>query len=280
MKISVSMYSLASTIKKENWTIADFVHYAKSISLDGVELLDMYWPESEDRDAVVEQVKRVLNETGLLVSAYDVSNDFVKESPEERKKEVGKVLDAIRIAKQLGAPVVRVFCGDVHGDITFEDGADWIIECLRHCKEVAEQENIVLAVENHGLLAGKSEMVEHIIKAVDSPFVKMTFDTGNFLLVHESPVDAFNRLKDDVVHVHFKDFREKKEHESFRGFRSTEGVELIGVVPGDGLVNLNYIVQGLKGIDYDGWLSIEYEGFDDAKLANEEAVNRLRNRLK
>lgn len=279
MKISVSMYSLSSTIQKESWTIADFIHYAKSISLDGVELLDMYWPNQENHHSEIESIKQVLAETGLKVSAYDVSNNFVKESQEERMKEVEKVLDGILIAKQLGAPVVRVFCGDVHGDITFEDGADWIIKSLNLCKEAAEKENIVLAVENHGLLAGKSTMVEHIIQAVNSPFVKMTFDTGNFLLVHESPVDAFNRLKSDIVHVHFKDFREKEEHESFRGFRSTEGVELIGVVPGDGMVNLDTIVQGLKDNDYDGWLSIEYEGFEDAKLANEEAVSRLRNEL-
>ena len=45
------------------------------------------------------------------------------------------------------------------------------------------------------------------------------------------------------------------------------------------MVNLDLIIQGLKELDYDGWLSIEYEGHDDAKLANEEAVNRLRNRL-
>lgn len=279
MKISVSMYSLSSTIKKENWTIADFIHYAKSISLDGVELLDMYWPNDEDVQSEVEKVKHVLNETGLHVSAYDVSNNFVKESPEERMKEVEKVLDGIHIAKQLGAPVVRVFCGDVHGDITFDDGSEWIIESLKLCVETAEQENIVLAIENHGLLAGKSEMIDHIIQAVNSPFVKSTFDTGNFLLVHESPLEAFNRLKGDIVHVHFKDFREKEDHESLRGFRSTEGKELIGTVPGDGLVNLDLIIQGLKEIDYDGWLSIEYEGHDDAKLANEEAVNRLRNRL-
>ena len=43
MNISVSMYSLASTIRKENWSIVDFIDYASSISVDGVELLDIYW---------------------------------------------------------------------------------------------------------------------------------------------------------------------------------------------------------------------------------------------
>lgn len=42
MNISVSIHSLASSIQKENWFILDFIDYAKRISLDSVELLDMY----------------------------------------------------------------------------------------------------------------------------------------------------------------------------------------------------------------------------------------------
>lgn len=279
MNISVSMYSLASALKKENWSIIDFIDYAKHISLDGVELLDFYWENQADKSEEINQVKEALQKHGLRVSAYDVSNNFVKATSEERKAEVAKIIDGITVAKQLGTNVVRVFCGDLSGDLTYEDGQEWIVEGLRACAALAEKEQIYLAVENHGLLAGKSEQVLEIIEKVNSPYVKSTFDTGNFLLVHEDPTKAFEQLKEEIVHVHFKDFRQKKINESYRGFKSTEGVELIGVIPGDGEVDLASIVNGLKGIDYDGWLSIEYEGYDDAKMANEEAVNRLRRLL-
>ena len=277
MNISVSMYSLASTIRKENWSIVDFIDYASSISIDGVELLDIYWT---NKDEEIVEVLTALKSYDLQVSAYDITNNFVKESVEERAEEVAKVLNGIQVAKKLGTNIVRVFCGDIQGDKTYENGSAWIIEGLKECAEIAEKEQVYLAIENHGLLAGKSKQVSEIIKAVNSPFVKSTFDTGNFLLVHEKPTEAFEQLKDEIVHVHFKDFREKIENESLRGFRSTEGVELIGVIPGDGEVDLAYIVNGLKNSNYDGWLSIEYEGHDDAKMANEEAVNRLRNLLK
>ncbi|WP_411197841.1 sugar phosphate isomerase/epimerase family protein [Sporosarcina sp. ANT_H38] len=189
-------------------------------------------------------------------------------------------MNGIQIAKKLGTNIVRIFCGDIQRDKTYENGSAWIIEGLKKCAETAEKEQVYLAIENHGLLAGKSKQVSEIIKAVNSPFVKSTFDTGNFLLVHEKPSQAFEQLKNEIVHVHFKDFREKVENESLHGFLSTEGVELIGVIPGDGEVDLAYIVNGLKSSKYDGWLSIEYEGYDDAKMANKEAVNRLRNLLR
>ena len=273
MKISVSMYSLNSTVQKENWSPVDFIEYANSIALDGVELLDFYWRDKEkELDAVIAALKKY----NMPVSAYDVSNNFVKETSEEREREVAKIIDGIHVAKKLDTNVVRVFCGDLHGDLTYDDGQTWIVEGLRICAEETEKEQGYLAVENHGLLAGKSVQVKEIIRKVGSPYVKSTFDTGNFLLVHEEPMHAFEQLKEEIVHVHFKDFRVKPESDNANGFRSTEGIELIGVIPGDGQVNLEYIVDGLKDIHYQGWLSIEYEGFEDAKPANEEAVKRLR----
>lgn len=279
MKVSVSMYSLASTVKKENWSVLDFIDYAKRISLDGVELLDFYWKNPDEIEQEIESIKEALKENNLQVSAYDVSNNFVKDSKEGRDKEVLKVLDGIQVAKKLGTNIVRVFCGDLHENLTFENGADLIVNGLKRCAEMAEKERVYLALENHGLLAGKSAQVNNILRQVNSPYVKSTFDTGNFLLVHEPPEKAFDQMKNDIVHVHFKDFREKEENEQLNGFRSAEGIELIGVIPGDGKVNLKYIVNGLIENQYNGWLSIEYEGVEDAKLANEEAVNRLRKLL-
>ncbi|MFD1608233.1 sugar phosphate isomerase/epimerase family protein [Oceanobacillus luteolus] len=278
MKISISMYSLNTTVKKEGWTVVDFIEYAKGLSLDGVELLDIYW-KSKAKDQEIIQVIEAIRNNNLQVSAYDVTNNFVKESSKERALEVAKVEEGIRIAKQLGTSIVRVFCGDLHENVTYDEGQEWIVEGLKKSAILAEQEQIYLAVENHGLLAGKSRQVDEIIRKVGSPYVKSTFDAGNSLLVHEKPQDAFDLLKNEIVHVHFKDFREKKQSEPTSGFRSTLGVELIGTVPGDGQVDLPYIVEGLKEINYDGWLSIEYEGIKDDKSSNEKAVQRLRSLL-
>ncbi|MDC3412177.1 sugar phosphate isomerase/epimerase [Aquibacillus sp. 3ASR75-11] len=277
MRVSVSMYSVNARVQKENWTTVDFLNYAKEIGLGGVELLDIYWKDKENEIA---EVVSKLREMELQVSAYDVTNNFVKESAEERTLEVEKINDGIEVAKKLGTNIVRVFCGDLHGNLTYEDGQDWIVEGLKRSAEKAEREQVYLAIENHGLLAGKSEQVEEIIEKVNSPYVKSTFDTGNFLLVHEEPEKAFDKLREKIVHVHFKDFRIKDPSEQVKGFRSTQGVEVIGTIPGEGQVNLSYIVNGLNEIGYDGWLSIEYEGKDDPKVANEEAVRRLRKLLK
>lgn len=277
MNISVSMYSLVSTIRKNNWDVIDFLDYAESISLEGVELLDIFWKDIDNNEEEIAEVVAALKKRNLTVSAYDVSNNFMVETDEERTMQVSKVIEGIKVAKKLGTNVVRVFTGDLNGNIPLERAQQWIVDSLKECAILAEKEQIYLGIENHGLLAGKSDQVNGIIDQVNSPYVKSTFDTGNFLLVHEKPSDAFENLKKNIVHIHFKDFREKDPSENVIGFRSTEDTEFIGTIPGDGIIELEYIIRGLNKINYKGWLSIEYEGLEEAKKATKVAVDRLRN---
>lgn len=90
---------------KEAWTVMDFIDYAKNKSIDGVELLDIFWKDTKQIDQEIDEVKAALQKYNLTVSAYDVSNDFVKASHNEREIEVLKVMNGIRIAKQLGTNI-------------------------------------------------------------------------------------------------------------------------------------------------------------------------------
>lgn len=272
MKVSLSMYSLHTKVKQENLSITGFLDFASRLWITGVELLDIYW---HDQKQEMNHVQTALEKNGLHVAAYDVTNNFVRLKQEERIHEINKVIDGINIAKQLGTNIVRVFCGNNHDAINVDEAQTFIVESLKQCAEVAERENIYLAIENHGLLAGRSEQVLEIIHCVNSSSVVAAFDTGNFLLVHEQPQAALETLKSQIKHVHFKDFRKKRAGECSRIFHSTKGEELVGVIPGDGLVDLKAIIKQLKTIGYDGWLSIEYEGGFTPEEATKEAVSRL-----
>lgn len=273
MKLSVSMYSLHSVIQKENWNVIDFCRFAETLNLDGVELLDFYWKNKEEElQAVIEY----LDQSSLEVSCYDVSNDFVKETLEERKSEIQKVKDAVDTAIQLKTKCVRVFCGDFKPTMDYSIAKEWIISSLKECAKYAEAQGIILAIENHGLLAGKSEQVKEILLEVGSPKVKSTFDTGNFLLVEDNPLAAYQNLKSEIAHVHFKDFRVRNPEDTNSGFKGLSEKYWIGVIPGDGEVELSEIILNLKRDGVNTWLSLEYEGFDDAKIAVRDSVNRIR----
>jgi sugar phosphate isomerase/epimerase len=273
MKVSVSMYSFHSVIQNEKWSVLDFCRHADTLNLDGVELLDFYW---ENKEEELPEVVAYLKDSSLKVSCYDASNDFVKETVEERRSEIQKVKDAVDTAKQLNTNCVRVFCGDLKSGMDYSVGKDWIISSLKECAKYAEALGVVLAIENHGLLAGKSGQVKEILAEVGSPAVKSTFDTGNFLLVEDDPLSAYENLKNDIAHVHFKDFRKRTVDDGERGFKGLGEKFWIGVIPGDGEVRLADIISKLKRDHSEMWLSLEYEGYVDAKIAVPEAVNRIR----
>ncbi|MCM3718550.1 sugar phosphate isomerase/epimerase family protein [Fictibacillus phosphorivorans] len=276
MKVSVSMYSFHSVIQKEKWSVLDFCGHAETLNLDGVELLDFYWKNKEKE---LPEVVDYLKGSSLAVSCYDASNDFVKETFEERQSEIQKVKDAVDTAKQLGAPCVRTFCGDLKPGMNYSVAKDWIISSLKECAKYAESDGVVLAIENHGLLAGKSEQVKEILGEVGSSAVKSTFDTGNFLLVEDDPLSAYENLKADIAHVHFKDFKKRTEADGVKGFKGLGETYWIGVIPGDGEVKLSEIISNLKRDQVNTWLSLEYEGYDDPKVAVRDSVDRIKKLL-
>ncbi len=276
MKTSVSMYSLHRYVKHENLDVFGFIEYAAAIGVDGVELLDIYWKNEQEE---IPQVLSLLAENNLQVSAYDITNNFVKPDEKERQHEINRVHQAIDIAKELNTNVVRIFSGDILEGVPFEQGKEWIIECLKECATYAEQQGVILGIENHGYFAGRSEQIIELIHNVNSPNILSTLDTGNFLLVDENPNDAVTKVKQYVVHVHFKDFIKMSSDYDGPAFKSLSGNKFLGTVAGEGNVDLNHVISELKNVGYTGWLSVEFEGTEDPKVGTEKSVSNLKKLL-
>jgi sugar phosphate isomerase/epimerase len=111
---------------------------------------------------------------------------------------------------------------------------------------------MILGLENHGGITSKAERVVQIVKEVNSPWVGINLDTGNF----ES--DTYRQIEACVpyaVNVQFK----------------TEIRENGKKLPSD----WNRILAMLAKGGYKGYLALEYE----ADEASEVAVPRLTRQL-
>lgn len=273
MKIGVSMWSLHKLYRKGEMDTVGFVKYMGTLGIDGVELLEFFW---KDKANEIPKVKDALSKYNLEVSAYAVSNNFVKETKEERLEEVEKICIGVDTALQFNSRVVRVFSGDLKPPYTYEQAKEWIIEGLKEGAKYAEKNNVVLALENHGLLAGRSEQVKEIIELVGSKYLRSTIDIGNFLLVGERSVDAVRNLVNLVAHVHLKDFKEVPPDYNGEAYKGIGGVRLIGTVAGEGEVNLKEVLEILHSSGYKGYLSLEYEGPEDPKYGVEKSIENTK----
>jgi len=276
MKLGISMYSYYGLWRDGALDIPGFIENARRIGVDGVELLEAFW---RDKATELPLVDAALASTGVKVGVYSVSNDFVSDSAADRSAALDKVKAGVDSANYFGAKIVRVFSGNAKEGIGFDQAFHWIVEGLREGAAYAEAGGVRLALENHGQLAGKYEQVKRILDTVGSPALGANPDTGNFLLVHESPHEAILALATRTAMVHFKDFREVPQNYDGPAYTSTDGLKFAGTAIGEGDVALESCVKELKAAGFDGWLNIEYEGAEDPMAAIPRSIAYTRGLL-
>lgn len=271
--IAISHYSYFRPYREGRLDLPGFIHEAKRIGADGVELLAALYRDPErDREAAL----AALAETGLPCPIFSVSNDFAKPDRVARDAELAKIRFGIEEALRYGAQTVRVFAGDVKEGVTFDEARQWIVEGLAVAAKIAHDQGVRLALENHGTLAGRGDQVRGLIEEVRSMVGNYALganpDTGNFLLVDQESHDAIAQVADLAYMVHFKDFvPAAADHEGFT-YRSLAGQGFVGAAVGEGVVDLAACLVELKDAAFDGWLSIEYEGEEDAFTALPRSV--------
>lgn len=268
MKLGVSMYSYNAAVRDGRLGIGSFIHEAKNIGAEGVELLDFYYKDVEVDRA---EAKAALAETGLPVPIFSVGNNFAKLEASERAEQLARITFGVDEALFYGAHVVRVFAGDVAEGITFDQARAWIVEGLAEASVYAHAKGIKLALENHGTLAGRGEQVRGLIDDVrakaGNDALGANPDTGNFLIVGQDSHEAIEEVASLAYMVHFKDFVEAPA--SYEGwcFTQPDGTRLLGACVGEGKVDLAACLGHLKAAGFDGWLSVEYEGPEDPIVA-------------
>ncbi|RLE80381.1 MAG: sugar phosphate isomerase/epimerase [Thermoprotei archaeon] len=262
MKVSITIYSYARYFREGRATVREFIDFAASLGVEGVDL-GYFWRDRGE----MEEAKRLLRDKGLELACYITSNDFAQPEAERRAEQVDKVKRAVDDAEFMGVSKLRVFAGDLKEGIDYGVARDWVIDSLREVSKYAEEKGIVLALENHGRLFGKWSQILDLLEAVNSPYLKVNFDIGNFLLVGDDPIEAAEKLREHIVHVHVKDFEKR-------------GDRFIGCTIGEGVVDVKGVIKRLHDLGYDGYLSIEYEGYEDNKIGISKGVRYVKSVLK
>lgn len=264
MKLSISMWSVVAAVRSGRIDLPGFIEFAarqQENGARGVELLDYFWAERSG--AEIDKTRQQVADAGLELAVYSIGNDFFQPDRAVWEQQLADFKTGVEVADRLEVRTMRVFSGNAKPGYELEQGLSWIVDGLAAGAEHAAQHGVTLALENHGLMAGRSDQVQQIIDTVGSPFLRANIDTGNFLLVNQNPTDAARALADMAALVHLKDFRHARPDETAHVYKGLDGTGFTGAVVGQGEVDLPAIVAILRAAGYDGWLSLEYEGGDD-----------------
>lgn len=275
MKLGVSMWSYYRTWKQGGFSIADFIHEARRVGAEGVELLDFFYG-SEPFEPQAKEALAALESTGLPCGVFSVAQNFARREPGERAEELQKIRFGIEQAQVFGAKVVRVFAGDVGPGITFEEARGWIVEGLAQASIEASSAGLKLGLENHGTLAGTGDQVVGLIEEVRAISGTDTLgsnpDTGNFHLIDPPSETAVAKVAKYATMVHFKDFRHaKSDAEGFEYGPKSE--RFVGTALGEGEVDLAACISELKQAGFQGWVNLEYEGEENPMSAVQRSIS-------
>ena len=200
-------------------------------------------------DTDPQQIKQLIAEAGVKISALSSHSDLL--NPEFG---VLYARQGIRYAKALGVNVVQI-TEDMYPPkwMTEQDAYDVMKINLRAIAETCDENGVYLGVEQHGPYTAKIKRLTRILELVDSPWIRVNYDSGNTFLAGEDPYEMLDAVIDKVVHVHAKDIS-VQQAEKERGKVTGTAV---GCACGDGVIDWTRIVRRLKKAGFAGVLSVE-----------------------
>ena len=243
MKMGITVYGAHLMVPEEGRTVAKIIRQAANVGFDGIDL-GYYW--GENKTAEFAEAEKVAAGEGIEIANYIVGNNFGNAAAENRlDAEIERVKVALEEAAYFKCKTLRVFGGGYNLD--WAEYSPRIAEALAACVETAEKFGVVMALEDHGALCKNSSEQLFYISQVDSPFLRATADIGNFWLPGgELPIVGVSNVAEYTAMVHVKDYV----------FVNNTPV---ACPVGEGVIDFKSCFRALKDVNYEGWLSLEYE---------------------
>jgi len=229
-------------------TLENFLDRAHQIGVEGVSLEACFFPDYSP--AYLGGVRKQLEQWNLdAVYAWGHPDGLEGGTNPEAFKDM---LNSFERAAQTGARVMRVAGSSLRfRKQPHEPQIDRLVGLFREAVKVAEQLQIRLAVENH-IDFTADEMV-NLLDRVDSPYLGINFDTGNFLRLLDDPIKGMEKLAPRVCATHIKDLKVQK------GVPADEWHFFSSTPVGDGVVDNQKLFEMLAAVHYQGLLAVEID---------------------
>ena len=217
---------------------------------DGVEITVMYHADPAHTSAQRRRdIRRYLEQSGVAVSAlhfiFGPGPKMTAEETSDRARVTRHIDSVVDLAEDLQAPIVVIGGGGVRAlpaGLDRDTGEKRVIEVLGNSARRAQGRGVVIGLEainryetNLGRTLGDCKRV---VQAIGSPAMKVVGDTFHMNIEEASMSGAIVDAGSLLGHLQVED--------SHR------------LSPGDGHIDFPPIIEALRRIDYQGFLSFEF----------------------
>lgn len=242
-------------IYKKKMTYTDVLHVANNAGLSFVDIQSI-------SSKKIPEYKAAMADTGVHIYCYIATISFF----EDKDKIIQNLEQEMQSAVSLGASLFMIVpykavidtrkakrMGRTETLNTMVKGFALAVEhgkkhALKVCVETTPQDCICLS---------GTEDCKYVLEQV--PGLGLVFDTANMLPHGDNPLEAYEQLKQYIVHVHLKDVSLKKP-----GFALWEleldshGNQMDCVVYGDGVIPVRELYERMLKDGYNGKFTLEY----------------------
>lgn len=245
-----------------------WIRDAATLGGEGVEHYDEFFPSYDEVD--VAPVMDAMRETGQISSMLCFSPNFTHPDADERLRQVERQKRAVDLSVRIGARYCRTLSGQKYPGLSMAEGVARAADCIRRSLDYAAERDVVLCLENHYKVgdwlypefAQQEEPFLALLEAVgEHPHFGVQYDPSNALVGGFDPIAFLERIKHRVVTMHASD-RYLVPGTTLDEIRLADGTvgypdKLRHGETGKGTNDYDAIFRILRGVGFDGWISVE-----------------------
>lgn len=251
-----------------NNTFDEFCAIAKDLKFKGIELHNIHNrlftdKDGEFHDYAAAKTVRKLFEMKLQIPCIDTICNLADASKEEDNiKEIEACID---IASNLKIPYIRIYASEK--EYTEEKNQN-VANIITKVLPLAEEKNVCLLLETSGIYADTSKL-RAVLESFASDTLGALWDMYSpYFVCNEQPDTTIKNLGAYIKHVHIKD-----------AVKTSDGTEFC--LMGEGEAPIEQMMQALRSVNYDGFISLEWdpkwcEELDDMEIIFSQFVNYMK----
>ena len=232
--------------KQTLYSYFNLLDWCAANNIKGIDLTGYFFPgyPAVPSDEYLAKIKQRCATLGIVITGTGIRNNFASPDPAIRAADVALAKKWIPVAAKLGAPVLRLFAGEIPKgyENKWDEVAGWMIECYKEVAVEAEKYHVTIGIQNHGDMLQTAEQCFKVVKAVDSKWAGLITDIGNFKTADPYkdieaviPITVNWQIKESVFGIgnptltDYKRFIEIAKRQEFKGYMPIETLLVRGI---------------------------------------------------
>src|SRR5687768_3832094 len=250
-----------STVSCPKWDFDTIVARAKEYGYDGVEvrgfLNESILTASNPFLTDAGKLRRTFADAGIEIACLASSIAMT-----HKKREDARLADALRTyidtAQQLGCPLVKIFDTQVKAGQSRDSAGTVLGNWVAPLGDYAAEREVAIVIEN-ALSFRNAKELWTIVDRLNHPSIGVCWDLFNAALVGKKPAYSVPTLNSKILYTQVKD-----------ATLGPLGATYTKI--GEGDVEVRNFIRRLRGIGYEGYVTVEWEKAWLPNLAEPEEI--------